>query len=524
MCPRSKSFDYEPVTRPGKPTTAGDEDPYSISSILAPSAKPSGSDSFGPSGVETIAAPASLPDAWGERKDITVDRSPSIRLRDRRFGRWVMKRGHNLSFAFLFLFTVVLYFRPYELISSLASLDKLAFVLAIATFVIFIPSQISLEGNLTDRPREVNLVLLLGLAGLLSIIPAISPSEAWTEFNDVFVKAVLMFIVMVNVVRTQRRLRLLIYVALAVTVLLSYHAIRDFQAGNFVVEGYRIKGLLGGMFGNPNDLALHFVTMTPLAVALAMGSRRVLRKVVFAAIAISIIAANVVTYSRGGFLGLFATAGVLTWKFGRRRRLLVSILGPICLAIFAAVAPGNYGVRLMSIFIPSLDPIGSATARQAILDRSILVSIRNPILGIGMGNFHTVSLHETVTHNAFTQVSAEMGFAAFIIYLMFLTAPFSALRRIERETISTKSKSRYYYLAVGLQASLIGYMVTAFFAAVAYQWYAYYLVAYAVCLRRVYQADEEARAEVAAELKSAAGAAPTDNLGHGMKTGPAPAI
>ena len=523
MCPRSKSFDYEPVTRPGKKTTARDEDPYSISSILVPSAKPSGSGSFGPSEVEDIAPPAGLPEPRRESKYITVDRSPSLRLRDRRFGKWVLKRGHTLSFAFLFLFTVVLYFRPYELISSLASLDKLAFVLAIATFVIFIPSQIGLEGNLTDRPREVNLVLLLALAGLLSIIPAISPSEAWNEFNDVFVKAVLMFIVMVNVVRTERRLRLLMYVALAVTVLLSYHAISDYQAGNFVVEGYRIKGLLGGMFGNPNDLALHFVTMTPLAVALAMGSRR-LGKLVFGAIAISIIAANVVTYSRGGFLGLVATAGVLTWKFGRKRRLLVLTLGPICLAIFAAVAPGNYGVRLLSIFIPSLDPIGSATARQAILDRSILVSIRNPILGIGMGNFHTVSFHETVTHNAFTQVSAEMGFAAFIIYLMFLTAPFSALRRIERETISTKSKSRYYYLAVGLQASLVGYMVTAFFAAVAYQWYAYYLVAYAVCLRRVYQADEEAQAEIAVELKSAAGAAQSDSLGHGLKTGPAPAI
>jgi hypothetical protein len=42
-----------------------------------------------------------------------------------------------------------------------------------------------------------------------------------------------------------------------------------------------------------------------------------------------------------------------------------------------------------------------------------------------------------------------------------------------------------YYLAAGLQASLVGFMVVSFFASVAYQWYAYYLVAYAVSLQRL---------------------------------------
>jgi hypothetical protein len=42
---------------------------------------------------------------------------------------------------------------------------------------------------------------------------------------------------------------------------------------------------------------------------------------------------------------------------------------------------------------------------------------------------------------------------------------------------------------VGLQASLIGYMVSSFFASTAYLWYVYYLVGYAVCLRRMYEAE-----------------------------------
>jgi len=143
---------------------------------------------------------------------------------------------------------------------------------------------------------------------------------------------------------------------------------------------------------------------------------------------------------------------------------LVSAKKPEGTSAFMALAPGNYGRRLASIFIPSLDPMGSASSRQEILNRSIIVSLRNPISGIGMGNFHTVSLHETVTHNAFTQISAEMGLAALIAYMMFLTGPILRLRRIERNTFERPEERRYYYLAVGLQASLIGYMVSAFFA------------------------------------------------------------
>jgi putative inorganic carbon (HCO3(-)) transporter len=405
--------------------------------------------------------------------------------------RLVLKRGHTLTYAGLFLFTIALYFRPYELFTVLSWMDKVAYWLAIGTIIIFIPSQVALEGNLTARPRVVTLILLLTLAGLISIITAINPSEAWNEFNDVFIKAVLIFIVMINVVRTEKRLKLLIYVTVAVTFVLSFNAVRDYQTANFTVEGYRINGILGGMFGNPNDLALHFVTMTPIAVTMAFYSRNLIVKILLTITAILTVAGNVVTYSRGGFIGLLVVAVVLAYKLGRKKRLLLAIVGPIILGLFVLLAPGNYGVRLLSIFIPSLDPFGSAGSRQEILNRSIIVSLRHPISGIGMGNFHTVSLHETVTHNAFTQISAEMGFPALIIYLMFLTAPILWLRKVERATESPRSPF-YYYLSIGLQASLIGYMISGFFAAVAYQWYAYYLVAYGVCLFRLYQSQPPA--------------------------------
>jgi len=127
--------------------------------------------------------------------------------------------------------------------------------------------------------------------------------------------------------------------------------------------------------------------------------------------------------------------------------------------------------------------------RRELLFRSLLTAIRHPLLGIGMGNFHIVSIHEQVTHNAYTQVAAEMGTAALVIYTMFIVAPLRKLAQVARKTRGERGDSHYYYLAVGLQASLIGYMVSSFFASVAYLWYVYYLVGYAVCLRRLYEAE-----------------------------------
>jgi O-antigen ligase len=162
---------------------------------------------------------------------------------------------------------------------------------------------------------------------------------------------------------------------------------------------------------------------------------------------------------------------------------------------FVAFAPSGYSNRLGSIVDSSRDPVHSASARQALLIKSLMVAAANPVLGIGMDNFHIVSIHEAVTHNAYTQVAAEMGLTALVLYVMFIITPIKKLRQIENETFETRYGSRFYYLAVGLQASLYGYMVSSFFASVAYQWYVYYLVGYAVALRRVYAAANDVEKE-----------------------------
>jgi O-antigen ligase len=466
--------DYEPVTR-SRQASLRETEPAAVEDW------PPHDDGWAERGAgnsETEPLPATLPTA-----------AASARAAGR--GNWILRRGHALSYLGLFLFTAVLYFRPYELTPALAGFTSIAFVLALFTLAAFLPSQLSLEGTLTARPREVNLVLLLCLTGLLSIPLAIDPLEAWTTFNDTFVRAILMFIVMVNVIRTRPRLKGMLFLALAVSCVLSLSALYNYLTGNLTVEGYRVAGAIGGMFGNPNDMALHLVTIVPIVAALFFGTRWMFGKLFYSACAVLMMAGIAVTFSRAGFLGLMSAILILAWKIGRRNRLAVVMSVLLFMGAFMVFMPGGYANRVASIVSHNRDAVGSADARQALLKRSLLVAARHPLLGIGMGNFHHQSFREQVSHNAYTQVAAEMGATALVLYVLFIITPLRKLRRVEDETFETRRSSTrfYYYLAVGMQASLVAYMVNSFFGSVAYQWYIYYLVGYAVCLRRMYESS-----------------------------------
>ena len=278
---------------------------------------------------------------------------------------------------------------------------------------------------------EVKAILAMTLIALVTIPIAKDPGVAWDKFNEPYIKAVVIFIVLVNVVRTRKRLMGLMWLSFGIGIYLGMSAMQLYMEGKFSVEEYRVAVDVGGMFGNPNEMAMHFVMMTPLVIALGIASKSKVMRVVYFGMAVLFVGANMVTFSRGGFLGLIACSMVLAWKLGRKYRLNVTIASIVIGGIAIIAAPGNYGLRMLSIFIPGLDAVGSSDQRRELLERSLLVTARNP-WGIGIGNFPIVGVHNLQTHNAFTQVSSELGILGLAAYLVFMISPFRKLGAIER--------------------------------------------------------------------------------------------
>jgi len=156
--------------------------------------------------------------------------------------------------------------------------------------------------------------------------------------------------------------------------------LNDYRLGNLALQGRRIAGVIGGLFSNPNDLALHLVTMIPISLGLMLGSRSSLKKCVYLGCALLLIAGMVATFSRGGFLGFICVIGFMVWK-PPRHRILFGVVAVTVVMATIAIAP-QYRNRLSNI------NDASAVARTDDLKRSILVVGSTPCLRRWNGQPH----------------------------------------------------------------------------------------------------------------------------------------
>jgi O-antigen ligase len=393
-------------------------------------------------------------------KDFVSAQQPKI-SRHKRFAE---------AYVSLLLFMVVYCARPEDWVPGLSNvpLAKIAGVLALVAVVLSL-------GQIRQRwPPEVIFVILL--TGHLFLTVPMSPVWKGGALNTTldFAKVGLIVLVMVVAVNTANRLRRLLFIQAASVATISAVVV---WKGRMV--GGRLEGVLGGNYSNPNDLALAIVISLPICLALFFLSRSTLSKAAWALAMVVMAYAVFLTGSRGGFLSLAVTAAVCLWGFavrGRRPYLLAlaAVMG-IGLWVFAN---GMMGERLKGTFDSKDDAAsayGSAQARQGLFWRSIDITVKHPLFGVGPGNFQVMSGSWHETHNSYTQMSSEGGVPALILYVMVLWCGFKNLRATQRLVRRT---SKFCLLAQALYASLAGFVVGSLFASVAYQFFPYFLVAY----------------------------------------------
>jgi hypothetical protein len=393
---------------------------------------------------------------------------------------------HRLAYAGLYLFTLILYVRPNDWLPI--GDFPVAKLVAAATIAVFLKERLSYGEGLSVVPRELKLLLGIVACMFLSVPLAIDPGEALGTIVDLFLKVVLVFVLIINVVNSYERLQKLMALTVFCGTVLAAGTLRNFVAGEDLRVGYRAQGIVGGMFQNPNDLALALDMLIPLALGLALTAKSSARRLVCLGCAVVMLGAVLATYSRGGFISLVAIGAYMSMTAGRRFPKLraLAILAALVLLL---LSPAGYGDRLLSIFSPELDASGSSSERSNILKRSVEVFVANPkiwLVGVGASNFRIVSIGEAVNHNAYFQVLTEVGVPAFIFYLLFLSWSFRGLRPVVAGgRVGDPEAVRLSIMAHAIQASLIGYMTGSVFASVAYQWFVYYAAGYSLCLRGI---------------------------------------
>jgi hypothetical protein len=382
----------------------------------------------------------------------------------------------------LILFTVLLYLRPNDLLPI--GEFPIVKIMTIGTLVAFVIERLSLRGPLSVMPRPFKYLLALAVMAILSIPLGLDPLASFTAFTDAFLKALLVFTLMINAVTSFRRLRLLMEVTVLSGAVVAAMSLSNFIQGKNLLAG-RATGAVG-FFDNPNDLALAMNVLLPLAIGLGVSRPSPFSKLLYLVCAALFAATTAVTYSRSGFLAMVIAGAFLLVKVHRRYPAAWAV-GALAAAVLFASSPS----RVFTLFAgggANASAAESANLRWDIVKRSIAVAGGNPIrwvFGVGIGNFNIVSIHDQASHNSFLQVFNEIGLPALICYTLFLWSVFRITGVLSERYRKARGYREVWLTATTIQASLVAYTVGSVFGSVAFLWYVYYPAAFAVCLQQL---------------------------------------
>ncbi|HUY14159.1 MAG TPA: O-antigen ligase family protein [Terriglobia bacterium] len=386
--------------------------------------------------------------------------------------------GSRMAGAFFWveMFFVVYCARPEDWIPGLhfIPLAKVAGLFALIAFILSIGSAKS------GLPKEVfYLGALTVQMGLASIFSTLWKGGAIQVTED-FAKVVLIMAVMSMCVVTLDRLRRLIYLqTVSAGLIAAISIVKGHQMGG------RLEGVLNGIYSNPNDLALAMALTFPFCFAFMIRAKNPVRKVFWVLIMLVMVYCVLMTASRGGLIGLLIGAGVCIWGFGVKQRRVLLVFFVFVATIIMLPLAGKLALqRLGGTFDPNqnvAESYDSAQARKELLQKSLTVSVQHPLFGVGPGDFQIISgWHET--HDVYTELSAEAGIPALIIFLMIF---YRAFRNVWDARQSIADRSELATFATAVKSALAVFAVSSLFYPVAYHFFVYFLFAFATALYRI---------------------------------------
>jgi O-antigen ligase len=288
---------------------------------------------------------------------------------------------------------------------------------------------------------------------------------------------------------------------------IGFRAVFDYARGINIIEHDRVQGAVGGIFKNPNDLALNMVALLPLAVFVILRPTQPARRLIGAICAVFMLGAIVASHSRSGTLGLVAMIGVIA-LFAIRRRPGFVLGGALAAVLALPMLPASYWQRLSSITDESKDDTGSREARATLLRESFQAFVENPVTGVGAGQFKNWNPTGREqpwreSHDVLLQVAAELGVPGLLVFSYLIVRAGLGVRETRRllrrgrrarrggqstgaapaVRLTPAEETFFDAHSAAMAASLAGWFVCALFASVAYNWTFYYLLALAAAPR-----------------------------------------
>ena len=400
----------------------------------------------------------------------------------------------RLPFVALMAFTFILILAPQTFFPVLGKF-RIAMIAAVVAIASHMWNRFVQGRSLSSGTSEMSTAACLAAWATVTVPFSYWPGGSIAFLTGIYFKTLAVFWLLGNVVNTIARLRTIAWGLALMSAPLALTGIYNFLSGSFMVVTpgvqapvNRIKGYDAGIALNPNDLALLLNLIIPLGMALFLSSRKSSARTTALTLVGLAAVAVILTFSRAGFLTLAVIFAIYMWKL-RRRPEAPWMWGAVVLALACApLLPSGYGDRLSTIVDVEADPTGSAQARWADTQAAFRVVLRDPIIGTGVGQ-NILALNDergvtwTEVHNVYLQYAVELGLPGLVLFVLLLTHSLRSTSFAQRQSTGEGTPRDLYYLAEGIQVSLLAFAVAAMFHPGGYQFGFYYFAGLAAATR-----------------------------------------
>ncbi|MBI3543312.1 MAG: O-antigen ligase family protein [Deltaproteobacteria bacterium] len=333
------------------------------------------------------------------------------------------------------VFTALLFLRPWEIIQNndyFAILPKATMSLCIMNAMLDLSRQKKFK--VTWNPTA-SYILGFGIWLLVTSVKAANPAEAQSFFFDTFFKNTFLFVLVLNLIRTQDELELIVWTI--VLTMFGVGAASVYQTWEYqnspvlaALNGYAASDsdelrLIGfGAFENSNDIAALMVMVLPFCLVPALQKTASwLTRSVAVIVMIMIATCIFMAKSRGAQMGVVAMLGMYAFlkMKNRKHALIIGVIGALAMAGAMSLTKRN-----------EADLDESKRFRMIYLETGLVMGVKNPLLGVGFNgyadNFTRYqtgevdgTLHRTA-HNSWVLAFGETGFIGIILFIMIFAS------------------------------------------------------------------------------------------------------
>lgn len=363
------------------------------------------------------------------------------------------------------------------------------------------------------RSSTVVLMILFFAHITLSSALAFNPQLAWTKWNWVS-KILLMTLVTMCLFQERARLRYLYLVpALGLGFFGLKSALWVFRTGGAT----RAFGPERSFFEDNNTFGLALAMVLPLLLCLSREEPRRWLKNLMRAMFVGTIITILFTYSRGAFLGLAVTIGVLIWRSPWRLRFATIVI--VTTLIAAPLVPTALKTRIESISDQESAEKRDNSSRGRIEAWTTAwgIAVTHPFFGEGFKALWNTEIWNTYygndylavrdVHSLYFEILSEHGLLGFAIYVSILLSTLRTLRRLRKRWRDDPEHGYLARYAEMNELAFYPYLVAGAFLGVAYFDLYFLMVATGVVLGHL---------SVEAETKVLAGQPALDKVGPRM--------